>query len=769
MKTEKSDNQTVDGTEQDNIVVDHPTELLDSNNNRRSIREQKPLPENEEDPVIKEELMNATPGATNKCKKPTSSKKELKKRIKKLKLKGLIPRKKENTGSEIRKERSYSEDNLNYSSTTDCKIKNYEEHSPLGRFRSRMGMTSSKGRIPEKKENTGSEIRKERSYSEDNLNYSSTTDRKIKNYEEHSSLDRFRSRMGMTSSKGRIPGKKENTGSEIRKERSYSEDNLNYSSTTDCKIKNYEEHSPLGRFRSRMGMTSSISSPKFVSERRKRSKSENNLDYFSKFEVEKTSRDECSSLEDLGSELECSSTDSNSTTYKYSSDTHVYSDNDLNLPRRVSMDGNLTRDRSFSCAREGNPLQEDIKPKKERQKLVKRDSWFLTRKQKMKDEWEKNSNPKERRIGSNDKEEGTDSGRQLRNRGEVNQTKSSVEEGLKSGLMFENQNKDSKQKLERKPSSEMDERSKPNDEQNKKMESGVNAKNPLKISLRKRQSDEINEDSTSGSELDHRSKNSKPRERKKTDVPSSKDKKTLLTISASRSGSEREEDSGLSTGTSIDTVNGLRNDGSTWNIVENDSEGKNTIPEAKSKQVSSQVEECGAITKAKNVSNSKELLVGNQAQKTAPVYVEINPPLPENNERPEVTKDPQCNEKTKPSESVQGSMTNRTTGSQEHLEIVRKNEKHTKNKTNQIRNDSVNGESQNTGEAELLVDKKFQNDLRFIDRETKRSLRSGEYLERARKRYHPKPYNCLETNLACIVMGAVSKNPAAGILLPFSN
>ncbi len=149
--------------------------------------------------------------------------------------------------------------------------------------------------------------------------------------------------------------------------------------------------------------------------------------------------------------------------------------------------------------------------------------------------------------------------------------------------------------------------------------------------------------------------------------------------------------------------------------------------------------------------------------------MEINPPLPENNERPEVTKNPQCNEKTKPSESVQGSMTNRTTGSQEHLEIVRKNEKHTKNKTNQIRNDSVNGESQNTGEAELLVDKKFQNDLRFIDRETKRSLRSGEYLEKARKRYHPKPYNCLETNLACIVMGAVSKNPAAGILLPFSN
>ena len=604
--------QTVRGTEQDTSVVDRPAEMHDSNNNVRRVREEKTIPENpvvdlnEEDPAFKEELTSAKLGATHKSQKPAISKEEWKKRIKKLKMKGLIPRKKENSS---RKERSYSENNLNDLPIPDCKVTTYEQHSSFDRFRSKMKMNSS--------------------------NSSSNN-------------------------------------SKLEKER-------------------------------RRG--------------RKRSTSVGSLDSFSKLEVEKTGkRDDCSTVEDLScdDEAECSSTsmDSSSTTQKDSSDAHFYSDNDLDLPRRVSLDGSLRRDRSFSAGPEGGSgrLGEDLKHKKERPKVMKRDSWFLIRKQQMKDESAEISNLKEGNVKEkgrkvmegNDKGGGSDLEKQLkirgtitqrkscdndseRRRGKITQMKSSVEEVSTSGSELENRNKSSKQKAESESSPKLDERSNPKDGQNRMKESGINSESQLKMTQRKTYSDQVKEDSTSGSELDNGNKILKAKDHK--------NEQTLLAIS-NQSGSEK-EDSGLSTCASVETVSVPGNEQSSSNIVENT----------------------------------------NKAE-----HLDVN-------------------------DSVKQSEINRTIENQENFKITSKNEEHTKRK--KTRSDSIDGN--NSHEDECLVDKKFLNDLWFIDAETKRSLRSEEYLEKARKRYVHKRNSCLETNFALKVMEAISKNPAAGILLPFTN
>ncbi|CAB3981739.1 Hypothetical predicted protein [Paramuricea clavata] len=603
--------QTARGTEQDIIVVDRPAEIQDSNNNVRRVREENTIPENpvvelnERDPITKEELTSAKLGATHKNQKPAISKEEWKKRMKKLKMKGLIPRKKENSS---RKERSYSESNLNDLPMTDCKVTTYEQHSSFDRFRSKMKMNSS--------------------------NSSSNN-------------------------------------SKLEKER-------------------------------RRG--------------RKRSTSECSLDSFSRLEVEKTGkRDDCSSVEYLScdDEGECSSTsmDSSSTTHKDSSDAHFYSDNDLDFPGRVSLDGSLRRDRSFSTGPKGGSgrIGEDLKHKKERPKVVKRDSWFLTRKQQMKGESEKRSNLKEgnvkderKVIEGNDKGGGIDLEKQFkirgtitqrkscdndseRRRGKITQKKSSVEEASTSGSELENRNKSSKQKAESESSAELDERSNPKDGQNRKNESGINSESQLKMTQRKTYSDQVKEDSTSGSELDNGNKILKAKDHK--------NEQTLLAIS-SQSGSEK-EDSGLSTCASVETVGVPGNEQSSSNIVENT----------------------------------------NKAE-----HLDVN-------------------------DSVKQSETNRTIENQENFKITSKNEEHTKRKKS--RTDSIDGN--NSHENECLADKKFLNDLWFIDAETKRSLRSEEYLQKARKRYVHKRNSCLETNLALRVMEAISKNPAAGILLPFTN
>jgi hypothetical protein len=165
------------------------------------------------------------------------------------------------------------------------------------------------------------------------------------------------------------------------------------------------------------------SSPKHEREKRrgpKRSESESSLDYFSKFEVQKTGKkDKRRSLEDLSSDTECSSTESSSTTSK----DQLYSDNNLDLPKpkRVSKDSGLTRERSVSCSTEGGHFRDDLKEKTGvRPAVVKRDSWFLI-KQKMKVETsEEKSNVNEGRE-ENDQQENIDSKRQFR--GETSQGK----------------------------------------------------------------------------------------------------------------------------------------------------------------------------------------------------------------------------------------------------------------------------------------------------------------------------------------------------------
>lgn len=78
---------------------------------------------------------------------------------------------------------------------------------------------------------------------------------------------------------------------------------------------------------------------------------------------------------------------------------------------------------------------------------------------------------------------------------------------------------------------------------------------------------------------------------------------------------------------------------------------------------------------------------------------------------------------------------------------------------NQYTNGS-NGEVSHCTDGESLA--QFQQDISFINRETKRTLRSAEYLERARKRYAPKQTNFGRTFYS-VITRAISMNPVVPV------
>ena len=619
------ENQSVHESEQEDTTVKHPQELRHANDDCIKEEQQKPMPGSEKGPNIKDEITSTKLDTTYKNKKQPSSKDELKKRIKKLKMKGLIPKKKDKS-SVIRKERSYSENNLNYLPRTDIKVKNYEQHSTFD---------------------------------------------------------------------------KENDKKDKRKGR-------------------------------------------------KRSESQGSLDYFGKYEVQRTEKkDKCVSMGDLSSDTdhEGASTDSSSTL----NNDPYYSDNNLDLPKRIAVDSILRRKRSSTCPTEDGHVEEDLKRKSERPTIVKRDSWFLTKKHKTKVELRKEKsslNEEQKVIDRNDQHENIDTERQFREgisqkkmSGKISrdtiekksslevQILSDVQEDAKAGSKLENQSKNEKLTVESKPGPKLENESKPKDGQNEEREDDISSENQIINKQRKQHSEQVKEDSTSGSELDHKKKSSELKDHEKTDIPAPKSRITLLTI-ANQSESEK-EDSGLSSSTSYDTINHPGNEGCgpiASNIVQNNTEKK--IPEEQPKPISGDVKECRAIAeepKTTKIQETKELKEVNEEKTT------------------------QVDEVTTPSQD----------SVKEEQKMMNQSNENKENFTSKTELCSTSSD-----ESEDLINKKIQNDIKFIDWETKRSLRSKEYLERARKRYRPKPN---KQNIAQVVMEAISKNPAAGVILPFSN
>ena len=675
MQKEKSGSQGNRGTKQDDTAVHTATEMphtiaesnvltqkdgfRDSNNNDVKLKSKNDL--NDEDPVIKEELTSGKVNTTEKSEKRTAG--ELKKRTKTLRMKGLIPGKKKNISSETRKERSYSENNLEFFSRCDGKA----------------------------------------------------------NDDKHISFDKFKKDMSNSDS---------------------------CSNTLERK-KNWKP---------------------------KQSASEDNLDYVSKHKVDRTSLERDSSFD---TESYCS--DPSFTTYDNGTDTHVYSDTNSNLPRKTWIDGKLNRDRSSSC-----PISTDGLVRKDskytRRKVVKRDSWFLTRKQKMKKEsphiveesilkeqegnhLERGHNP-EKPFGEitettshsneNSEKKGRDvtgkkcSDSKFHNQKTIRISKSNSKFAnpktikiSKSDSKFENKSKNSKQD---ESSENLEKISILKNLETRSGESGQNSESELKINQTKHPQ-QVREDSksclenkekstakqtksqsdlklekfntdeqqsrmeidTQASDLEKRNEILKPKDNTENDVETSKDRPTLLTI-ANQLAAER-DDSKLSTCSSVGAMNKSANSNRT-----------------RTRPVFSEVKESHECQKLNDFPDDTKQTLCTQIQETTPVNVESSPTLAVNNERLyAVTKSQRAEKCTQPN---QGDF-----------------------------ND------QNSDDDKFLANQKFQNDIRFIDAEAKRSLRSKEYLERARKRCLTEPKSCHKPTLVLKGMATFSSNLAGALLM----
>ena len=669
MQKEKSGSQGNRGTKQVDTAVHTATEMphtiaesnvltqkdgfRDSNNNDVRLKSKNDL--NNEDPVIKEEL---TSGKLNTTEKSENAG-ELKKRTKKLRMKGLIPAKKKNISSEIRKERSYSENNLEFFSRCDGKAND---------------------------------------------------DKRI-------SFDKFKKDMS----------------------------NSDFCSNTLERKKNWKS---------------------------KQSTSEDNLDYVSKHKVETTSLER-----DSDTESDCS--DPSFTTYD-NSDTHVYSDTNSTLPRKTWIDGSLNRDRSSSCPiSTDGPVRKDSKYT--RRKVVKRDSWFLTRKQKMKKESphiveesilkEQEGNDLERghnpdkpfgeitettsHSNENSEKKGRDVGKKcsdskFHNQKTIRISKSNSKFAnpktigiSKSDSKFENKSKNSKQD---ESSENLEKISILKNLETRSGESGQNSESELMINQTKHpqqvlgdsksclenkekstakqtksQSDlklekfNIDEQQsrmeidTQVSDLKERNEILKLKDNTENDVETSKDRPTLLTI-ANQLAAER-DDSKLSTCPSVGAMNKSANSNRT-----------------RTRPVFSEVKESHECQKLNDLPDDTKQTLCTQIQETTPVNVESSPTLAVNNER---------------------------------LDVVTKSQR--AEKCTQPNQGDFN--DQNSDDDEFLANQKFQNDIRFIDAEAKRSLRSEEYLEKARKRCLTEPKSCHKPTLVLKEMAAFSSNLAGAVLM----
>lgn len=536
-----------------------------------------------------------------------------------------------------------------------------------------------------------------------------------------------------------ILGKRETTSSKIRKERSYSENDLHHFSRYDGKANDNEKHTSFDKFRKEMNNSDSSSNTleRMENLKPKRSASKDNLDYVSKAKV----------------------------------------------PRQTWIQVNLNRDRSSSCptSKDGSVGKDS---KHTRRKVVKRDSWFLIRKQKMEGEsphiLEKELILKEQE--GNDMEKDLDSEKQF---GEITQTTSGSNENpekngrdvpgktcsdpkfknqktirisksdskfanpqtiriSKSDSKFENQSKNSKQKIQDEPSENLEEIShlkgleKKNGQSEKNSESqlkNTKTKHPHQVledsksslenknksttqqteSLSDLKLETFNSDDpqskkeidTEASELNERNESLRPKENTETDIETSKDRPTLLTI-ANQLVSEK-YNSKLSTWPSVGTVNESRN--------------RNR---AQTKPVCGHSEESHQCQKINELANDTMWTPCTHIEETTPVDAECSPPLVVNNENLDLATKSQC----------------------------------TKEYTKSTQGDS---NDQNSDEDEFLANQKFENDIRFIDAEAKRSLRSEEYLERARKRCLTEPKSSNTPTLVLKGMALFSSNLAGGV------
>ena len=399
--------------------------------------------------------------------------------------------------------------------------------------------------------------------------------------------------------KGLLPGKKKTTNSKMQKHKSSSEDNLDHFSKCNHKANDTSD-------------SSSNTFERKKSLKPKRSASEDNINHVSKGKVEKTSY----SLEggsSFDTELVC--TDSCSATYSY-------------------IDSNLNRCRSSSCpTRKDDSAEKHRKPTKP--KIVKRDSWFLIKKQKLKDEspniLKEESIPKEQKR--NDLERDFDSKKQ-------------------------------------------------NSEQ-------IDA--------------EVSESNTRNERL-------KPKDKTKSDIKTSENKPTLLTIT---NQSQSEIDSLWEVNESANNNNAQTKPASGQFEESNrcqNFKAQNTQKVMPDVECSSKVainNEClDVATNSRFTEELNELNQGDSVvQSLEEEVVEFNSPLPVNNERSDPATNLQCAEK--------------------YTDL---NQNYSKD--------------QISDEDEFFANQKFQNDIKFIDDEAKRSLRSQEYLERARKRYLIPPIDC---------------------------
>ena len=430
-----------------------------------------------------------------------------------------------------------------------------------------------------------------------------------------------KNRIKKLTMKGLLPGKKETTNSKMRKQKSSSEDNLDH----------------FSKYNDKASDTSDSSSNTFERKKSlkpKRSASEDNINYVSKGKVEKTS---CSLNGGSSFDTELVCTDSSSATYNESSDTYEHSDStSLNLSRRSLIDSNLNRCRSSSCSTRKDDSAEKYR-KLTKPKIVKRDSWFLIRKQKLKDEWP----------------------------------------------------------------NILKEESIPKEQRGKDLERDFDSK--------KRNSEQID---TEVSESNKRNERLKPKDKTKSDIKTSENKPTLLTIT---NQSRSEIDSLWEVNESANNNNAQTKPASgqfegsnqCQNFKAQNTQIQKAMPDVECSSNVATNNEC--LDVATNSRSTEELNEPNQGdsvvQDLEEEVVEFNSPLPVNNERSDPATNLQCTEK--------------------YTDLTQNYSKH-----------------QISDEDEFFANQKFQNDIKFIDAEAKRSLRSQEYLERARKRYLIPPIDC---------------------------
>ncbi|XP_028396552.1 uncharacterized protein LOC114520475 [Dendronephthya gigantea] len=195
---------------------------------------------------------------------------------------------------------------------------------------------------------------------------SSTHNEKLQN---RKSSKRFRMKGFLPRKKGKTDGKM------TRGDKKDSEDYLSFSPSIGSeKNMDSKECSSSDKFRSLKDRSSLNASH---SQRPQRSQSEDNLDHFGKTKKQQTRKtNDSKSMDDINSDMECST---GSRLYRE----RAFSDNNLNLPRRVSVDHDLTQDVLHPSARDRGSSVIEAKfqesKNRDRPKIVKRDSWFLTK------------------------------------------------------------------------------------------------------------------------------------------------------------------------------------------------------------------------------------------------------------------------------------------------------------------------------------------------------------------------------------------------------